>query len=359
MRVLALNSSPRDPKQSKTEMMLSPLVEGLREAGADVDVVKLREKTIQNCLGCFACWTKTPGRCLLDDDMSRELMDKWLASDLAVYASPLYNYGVTASMKAFIERTLPSMQPYFEMDESGRMYHPARSKVPAAVVLSVSGMPDASHFQALSVHFNYLFSSPGRKLLAEIYRPAAEAMPQPHLQRVTREILAATQQAGRELGESMAIQQETLERISQPLIDSRSFAVMANAFWRTCITEGVTPAEFSRKQMIPRPDSLESFMLMFAQGVNTEAVGQNTKVLQFRFSGEFQDTCHFIISNQGVEPVAGTADFPDIIIHTPFETWMDIMTGKTDGQEQFLHGEYTVEGDLDMMLKLFQDDMIP
>lgn len=110
--------------------------------------------------------------------------------------------------------------------------------------------------------------------------------------------------------------------------------------------------------MIPRPDSLESFMLMFAQGINTKAVGHNTKVLQFEFSGELQDTCHFVISNQAVEPVAGAADSPDIVVHMPFETWMDIMTGKTEGQEKFLDGECTVEGDLDMMMKLLQSDMI-
>ena len=141
-------------------------VEGMREAGAEGEVVKLREKNIQNCVGCFTCWTKTPGVCFLDDDMNRELLDKWLASDLAVYATPLYNYGLNATMKAFIERTLPSLQPYFEIDENGRMYHPVRSKVPAAALLSVAGMPDESHFQPLSAHFNYMFSSPGRKLIA-------------------------------------------------------------------------------------------------------------------------------------------------------------------------------------------------
>ena len=97
-------------------------------------------------------------------------------------------------------------------------------------------------------------------------------------------------------------------------------------------------------------------MLMFAQGMNTEAAGDTTQVLQFQFSGECQDRCHFVVSKQGVEPVAGAADSPDIVVHTPFETWMDIMTGKTNGQERFLDGEYTVEGDLDMMMKLFQSE---
>lgn len=44
MKVLALNSSARTGGQSKIELMLNHLIDGMREAGADVDVVNLREK---------------------------------------------------------------------------------------------------------------------------------------------------------------------------------------------------------------------------------------------------------------------------------------------------------------------------
>ena len=87
--------------------MLNCLVEGMRDAGAEVEIVHLREKTVNNCMGCCTCWTKTPGKCIHKDDMTKELFPKWLASDLAVYATPLYHYTVNAEMKAFIERTLP------------------------------------------------------------------------------------------------------------------------------------------------------------------------------------------------------------------------------------------------------------
>lgn len=43
-KVLALNSSPRSDAESYTFMMLDQLVEGMREAGADVEVVNLRKK---------------------------------------------------------------------------------------------------------------------------------------------------------------------------------------------------------------------------------------------------------------------------------------------------------------------------
>ena len=112
MKVLALNSSPRSGGESYTVMMLNPLVEGMRDAGADVEVVNLREKKIKNCIGCFTCWTKTPGKCVHKDDMTNELFPKWLASDLVIYATPLYNHTINAAMSAFWERILPALLPF-------------------------------------------------------------------------------------------------------------------------------------------------------------------------------------------------------------------------------------------------------
>ena len=48
------------------------LVKGMREAGAEVEVVALREKSIKNCIGCLTCWTKTPGTCIHKDNMTNE-----------------------------------------------------------------------------------------------------------------------------------------------------------------------------------------------------------------------------------------------------------------------------------------------
>ena len=53
MKVLALNSSLRQDGESRTELMLNHLVKGMREAGAEVEVLNLRDKTIHYCMGCF------------------------------------------------------------------------------------------------------------------------------------------------------------------------------------------------------------------------------------------------------------------------------------------------------------------
>ncbi len=352
MKIFALNSSPRGGGQSKTEMMLNWLVEGMHDAGAEVDVVNLREKSIKNCIGCFTCWTKTPGRCIHKDDMTKELFPKWLEADMAVYATPLYHYTLNAEMKAFFERTLPVLEPFFEQRD-GRTVHPIRQSPPDAVVLSVAGFIEMSVFDQLSNYVNFLFGR-NKRLLAEIYRPAAESLSR--MEDKKQDVSEATFRAGVELVKSRSISTETLDRIQQPITDLQTFSQMGNIFWKTCIAEGVTPKEFKDKNMIPRPDSLESFMLLFPFGLNSEAVDEGKVYLQFNFSGEMTGSCYFIIENGSVEAKEGNRENPDITIETPFEIWMDIMTGKADGQQMFMEQKYKVDGDLALMLQLFQKE---
>ena len=352
MRILAVNSSPRSEGRSKTQLMLNHLVEGMQEAGAKVEIVNLREKKIKNCIGCFTCWTKTPGKCLHKDDMTNELFPKWLKSDLVVYATPLYYHFMNAAMSTFLERTLPAIQPFF-MPGEGKTYHPLRQEVPSIVLLSVCGFPEESEFDALSEFVNRTRHK-DVKIVAEIYRPAAEVMTNTFLEDIKNDILDATKLAGRELVQSMKISPETMARIRQPLIDAQTFADLGNIYWKTCIAEGVTPKEFKEKELVPRPDSIESFMLLFPFGINSEAVGERKINLQFNFSGEVTDSCYFIIENGHVGPNNGIVQSPDITIETPFDIWMDIMTGKADGQQMFMEQKYKVEGDLSLMIQLFQ-----
>ena len=350
MKILSINSSPRSGGQSKTKLMLDHLVEGMQEAGAEVQVVNLREKKIKNCIGCFTCWTKTPGKCIHKDDMTKELFPKWLRSDLVVYATPLYHYTVNAEMKAFIERTLPVLEPFLEQRDN-RTVHPLRQIPPDAVILSVAGFIEMSVFDQLSNYVNFLFGR-HQRLLAEIYRPAAEALSS--IEDKKEEVLEATIQAGRELVNSRQVSNETLNRIQQPIIDNQTFAQIGNLYWKTCIAEGVTPKEFKDKNMVPRPDSIESFMLLFSFGLNSETVGEGKTILQFNFSGEVAESCYFVIEQGKVDAEKGTNENPDIAIETPFELWMDIVTGKADGQQMFMEQKYTVSGDLSLVIELFQ-----
>ena len=92
MNVVVVNSSPRNARQSKTALMVSQLEKGMKKAGAMVEVIALRNKHLQHCTGCNVCWVKNPGTCALQDDMTLEILPKFLEADLVVLATPMYHW---------------------------------------------------------------------------------------------------------------------------------------------------------------------------------------------------------------------------------------------------------------------------
>jgi hypothetical protein len=178
----------------------------------------------------------------------------------------------------------------------------------------------------------------------------------PGFQKQKEDILNATEQAGREIVQSLKVSEETMARIKQPLGESKAFTQIGNIFWKTCIAEKVTLKEFHEKEMVPRPDSLDDFILLMPLGLNSEAVGDKKAILQFKFSGTVKDPCHFIIEKGKIGAKPGISEKPDLTIETPFELWMDIMTRKADGQKLFMQQKYKVFGDLSLMMRLFRRD---
>jgi multimeric flavodoxin WrbA len=99
MNILAIVGSPR--KGGNTDILLSRIAEGARAGGAEVETVYLGGLQVRECDGCHACWQ---GRvCSKDDDM-RGLYPRIAGSDVIVFGTPVYWYGPTALMKAFIDR---------------------------------------------------------------------------------------------------------------------------------------------------------------------------------------------------------------------------------------------------------------
>ncbi len=348
MKVIAFNSSPRGHGTSKTRLLLDALVKGMREAGADVETVHLREKVIRNCIGCYTCWTKTPGMCVHKDDMTNELFPKWLKADIAVYATPLYHFTMNATMKAFIERTLPVLEPFL-VQHDGKTTHPLRQTPPLAVALSVAGFPESTVFTQLSSYVRFLF---GERLTAEIYRPGSEMMTLPEFSEATKAILEATEEAGHELVDSLRVSEATMERITKPIMDLDPMARLANVFWKSCIQEGLTPKEFHQRNLPPRPDSIETFMMIMSMGFNAESAASVRAVMQFNFSGALPGDCFFKISNGKIEAHEGITENPDLTIESPFDLWIDIMAGKADGQKMFLDQEYRAIGDLSLLIRM-------
>lgn len=227
MRILALNSSPRDNETSKTELVLQKFLEGARRAGAVAETLYLRNYKINHCLGCYGCWLQTPGKCVQQDDMTEKLFDRYLQADLVVLASPIYHATMNARMKIFVERTLPMMDPLKEAPEAGGVSH-RFEKMPKVVALSVAGFWEQTMFQALSLTWRMCL---GNDLIAEIYRNSAEFLTIPEFQTTVQPVLDALVNAGAEVVRQGKINPDTMSAITQPLAPSGILARLAREFW--------------------------------------------------------------------------------------------------------------------------------
>ena len=97
------------------------------------------------------------------------------------------------------------------------------------------------------------------------------------------------------------------------------------------------------------------YAAMMKMGFNPERAGDVRAVMQFIFSGQVKGECYFTIDRGAFDVITGRAGNPDLTIETPFEVWVDILTGKADGQQMFMEGKYAVEGDLSLMIELFKE----
>ncbi len=235
MKIFAAQGSPR-PKVSNTEVLLQEFLSGARSAGAETETVYLQEKKIHPCTGCFSCWVKTPGVCIFKDDMP-ELLGKVRECDILVYAFPLYNYNMTAVMKAFQERLLPLSQPHFV--KTGDVYrHPPRYAMNRRMVLiSNCGFPEVSHFDGIRHVFRHMEKSSGAPLIGELLAPAGQLLRVEPLREKTRPILEAARRAGVEVVRDGRVAKETEAQIQKAIFTADQLAEMANKTWDHMLQE--------------------------------------------------------------------------------------------------------------------------
>ncbi|NYT06125.1 MAG: flavodoxin family protein [Methanomicrobiales archaeon] len=97
--VIGISGSPR--RHGNTETLLDRFLAGAADEGADVEKVVIRGMNYRSCQGCNACH-KT-GVCVLKDDFT-PLFERILETDVIALSSPIYSMGITAELKALIDR---------------------------------------------------------------------------------------------------------------------------------------------------------------------------------------------------------------------------------------------------------------
>jgi multimeric flavodoxin WrbA len=100
-KVLVISSSPR--RGGNSDLLCDQFVNGSTEAGHPAEKIFLKDKKINYCTGCGTCIDRGK-KCSQKDDMA-EVLDKMVAADVIVMATPVYFYTMCAQMKTLIDRT--------------------------------------------------------------------------------------------------------------------------------------------------------------------------------------------------------------------------------------------------------------
>ena len=104
--IVILSGSPR--KNGNTNLLCRQFQQGAEEVGHSVRFIPLAEKRIGFCRACDVCM-RNGGACIQKDDMA-DILGAFQQADVVVLATPVYFYGVSAQMKACIDRTYPIWQ---------------------------------------------------------------------------------------------------------------------------------------------------------------------------------------------------------------------------------------------------------
>ena len=101
-KILVLSGSFR--KHGNSDLLCDEFVRGATESGNDVEKIFINDRKINFCRGCGVC--NTTHKCVQKDDME-EILNKMVAADVIVMATPVYFYTMNGQMKTLIDRTVP------------------------------------------------------------------------------------------------------------------------------------------------------------------------------------------------------------------------------------------------------------
>ena len=99
-RILILVGSVR--RGGNTDLLAHAFAKGAREHH-DVEIVSVADYRVCPCIGCNSCFGRADHACFQKDDMA-EIYRKLHHTDVLVIASPVYFYGLSAQLKAVIDR---------------------------------------------------------------------------------------------------------------------------------------------------------------------------------------------------------------------------------------------------------------
>ena len=228
MKVVAINSSPK-AENGHTAQILNPFLDGMRDAGADVELFYTKQLKIEPCCGLFNCFMVTPGKCTQMDDM-QTLIPKLRDADVWVLATPVHLDGVSGPMKNFIDRLLPLIDPRLEMRD-GHARHVLRPghKWAKGLLVATCGLSEMDNFDPMIMHLEAACKNLGKGFAGAVLRPQSSGMLDSSDGKLD-DIFAAAREAGRQFMRDGKMSADTLAAVAREILTNDAFLANANFY---------------------------------------------------------------------------------------------------------------------------------
>lgn len=254
VKVLVINGSPRKQK-GNTALVLDAFVDGMVEAGADVDQVYASELDIKPCVGEFDCWYHNVGHCYIRDDM-QSLYPRLRESDVWVVGTPVF-IPLPGALTNLLNRLMPLIQCIVETKDGrtrARFHTDVRTK--RFVLVGVSGWWELDNFGSVIHVMTELCKDVGLEFSGAVLRPHAYYMKEKgELTEDGKEVLRAAHRAGRQLVEWGYMSPEALEAVRRPLVDLEKFVRDENEEFAAAVEAMKRPRPPAKAQRIKKMES--------------------------------------------------------------------------------------------------------
>nr|WP_319401227.1 NAD(P)H-dependent oxidoreductase [uncultured Carboxylicivirga sp.] len=86
-----------------------------------VNTFHLQQMNLRYCTGCWSCWWKTPGMCVIKDD-AEDIFRSVINADFVIFTSPLMLGFTSSSLKKITDRLIVLLHPYVKL-KNGECHH--------------------------------------------------------------------------------------------------------------------------------------------------------------------------------------------------------------------------------------------
>lgn len=224
MNILVLNGSPK--KKSDTMVLTNAFIEGLKKNGDhSITIIDVINKNIAPCRGCFGCWQKGEGYCVIKDDQN-EILDLYKKADLIIWSFPLYCYGMPSHLKAVLDRTIPLVKMNMvEVGNHTRHVTLVDFSKKHTLVICGCGFPNYEHnFEAIDRECDLSFGN-----LTKIFVPETPLLNVPEAEIVAKPKMASFEKAGEEYAKNLCLSPETITELQSLMISKEEYLKNINS----------------------------------------------------------------------------------------------------------------------------------